>query len=194
MERDFRTGYIRIDVPVQPFDSPVSLLGRALLVFFANLPFLAAITVLIYLPGKLVTQFALSALQVGPLAGGLVEALTAIRPTSVVVGVAAPPRIRLACVVVPTTRGGNVTATGGAGATRGTSTGPGRAVRCSCGKTAMVTPATTTAASAASPAQSANPRVMDTLYHSARAVWCSPARATLEAPRRGRPPPGVRML
>ena len=43
MERDFRKGYIEIEVPVQPFDSPVSLLGRALLVFFANLPFLAAL-------------------------------------------------------------------------------------------------------------------------------------------------------
>lgn len=97
MERDFRKGYIEIEVPVQPFDSPVSLLGRALLVFFANLPFLAALTLLIYLPGKLVTQFALFGLQVGPLAGGLVEAvvdmlLTALAAPAVIFGIVAKMR------------------------------------------------------------------------------------------------------
>src|SRR4051812_40627204 len=109
----------------------------------------------------------LGAVEYDGLAGGVLETLTAIAPTSllVAVGVATPPRVRLALLVVPIATAGKLTATGGAGATSGTKIGPGTAVRCSCGNTAMVTPATMIAASAASPAQSANPRVMDTLYH-----------------------------
>ena len=56
MDRDFRKGYLEIDFPTQPFASPLPLLRDSIRVFFANLPFLAAATLVIYLPGKLATQ------------------------------------------------------------------------------------------------------------------------------------------
>src|SRR4029079_2954398 len=102
----------------------------------------------------------LGAVEYDRLDGGVLETLTAIGSTSRLVGVAAPPRVRAALLVVPTTTAGKLTTTGAPGATRGTTIGPGTAVRCSCGNPAMVTPATMIAASAASPAQSANPRVI----------------------------------
>src|SRR5450759_2654564 len=57
MDRDFRKGYLEIDFPTEPFDSPLPLLRNAIRVFFSNLAFLAAATLVIYLPGKLATQF-----------------------------------------------------------------------------------------------------------------------------------------
>jgi hypothetical protein len=57
MDRDFRKGYLEIDFPTQPFISPLPLLRDSIRVFFANLSFLAAATLIIYLPGKLATQF-----------------------------------------------------------------------------------------------------------------------------------------
>jgi hypothetical protein len=57
MDRDFRKGYLEIDFPTQAFGSPLPLLRDSIRVFFANLPFLAAATLVIYLPGKLATQF-----------------------------------------------------------------------------------------------------------------------------------------
>jgi hypothetical protein len=125
--------------------------------------------------------------------GALAMAIFPVSPL-VGVGVAAPPRVKAPRAVVPTTTPGKLTTTGGPGAIRGTRIGPGRAVLCSCGNTAMVTPATTTAASAARPAQSASPRVIPTLYHSARAPCCAPWRAATDAPEWRRPPPGVHVL
>lgn len=75
MDRDFRKGYLEIDFPVQPFDSPVRLIGRSVTAFLANLPFLAAITLLVYLPGKFAVQFALDAFEISKLAGGFLEAI-----------------------------------------------------------------------------------------------------------------------
>ena len=57
MDRDFRQGYLEIDFPTEPFVSPLPLLRDSLGTFFSNLPFLAAATLVIYLPGKLATQF-----------------------------------------------------------------------------------------------------------------------------------------
>jgi len=92
MERDFRDGYLQIGFPVQAFDSPVRLVARAVTVFFANLPFLAAITLLVYLPGKLVTQYALDFFEIPKLAGGFIEAivdmlLTALAAPAVIFGI-----------------------------------------------------------------------------------------------------------
>ena len=56
MERDFRNGYLEIDFPVQPFDSPVGCSGRPCGYSSQNLPFLAALTLLVYLPGKLASS------------------------------------------------------------------------------------------------------------------------------------------
>src|SRR5436305_13107557 len=57
MDRDFRRGYLEIDFATQPFQSPLTLLRDSIRVFFANFFFLAAVTLLIYIPGKLSTQF-----------------------------------------------------------------------------------------------------------------------------------------
>lgn len=57
MDRDFRQGYIQINFATEPFDSVVRLLLRSAVLFFANLPFLAAITLVVFVPGKLVLQF-----------------------------------------------------------------------------------------------------------------------------------------
>jgi hypothetical protein len=68
MDRDFRKGYLEIDFPCEKFGSPLPLLGDSVRVFFSNLPFLAAATLLVYLPGKLTTQFLCYLLDI-PFAG-----------------------------------------------------------------------------------------------------------------------------
>jgi hypothetical protein len=57
MDRDFRKGYLEIDFPTEPFLSPLPLLRNAIRVFFSNLAFLTSATLVIYVPGKLATQF-----------------------------------------------------------------------------------------------------------------------------------------
>jgi len=57
MDRDFRQGHLTIDFPVVPFDTAMPMLRETLRVFLANLPFLATATLVVYLPGKLATQF-----------------------------------------------------------------------------------------------------------------------------------------
>jgi hypothetical protein len=68
MDRDFRQGHLEIDFPTEPFLSPLPLLRDSLRVFFSNLPFLASATLIIYLPGKLATQFLCYLLDI-PFAG-----------------------------------------------------------------------------------------------------------------------------
>jgi hypothetical protein len=58
MERDFRTGHIEIDFETEPFSSAGRLLLRSGRLFFVNLPFLAALTLVVYLPAKLAIQLA----------------------------------------------------------------------------------------------------------------------------------------
>ncbi|HYW41672.1 MAG TPA: hypothetical protein VE959_02370 [Bryobacteraceae bacterium] len=57
MERDFRKGHIAIDFPTVPFDSVGGLLLRSTRLFFATLPFLAAVTLVVMVPGKLLLEF-----------------------------------------------------------------------------------------------------------------------------------------
>ena len=64
MDRDFRRGYIEIDFPTEPFHSVFRLLVRSAVLFFANLRFLAAVTLAVYLPVKLALQFACYVLDV----------------------------------------------------------------------------------------------------------------------------------
>ena len=59
MDRDFRQGHLEIDFPTEPFDSVWRLLVRSAVLFFANLRFLAAVTLLVYLPAKLALQLGL---------------------------------------------------------------------------------------------------------------------------------------
>jgi hypothetical protein len=64
MERDFRQGYVEIDFPVEPFGSPLGVLTRSLRLFLSNFSFLAAATLLVFLPGKLLLQAICSALDI----------------------------------------------------------------------------------------------------------------------------------
>jgi hypothetical protein len=64
MDRDFRRGHIDVDFPTEPFHSVFRLLVRSAGLFFANLPFLAAVTLVVYLPVKLALQFVLYVLDV----------------------------------------------------------------------------------------------------------------------------------
>jgi hypothetical protein len=70
MDRDSRQGYLEIDFATVRFASPLPLLRDSLRVFFSNLPFLAAATLVVYLPGKLATQFLCYLLDI-PFAGVL---------------------------------------------------------------------------------------------------------------------------
>jgi hypothetical protein len=51
------TGPLELDFTPEPFDSAMRMLGRSLRLFAANLPFIASVTLAVYLPGKLLTQF-----------------------------------------------------------------------------------------------------------------------------------------
>jgi hypothetical protein len=76
MDRDFRNGYLEIDFPTEPFTSPVSLLRASLQLFLRTFPFLAAVTLGIFLPGKLLLHFGCYLLDVpqdGILAYALME-------------------------------------------------------------------------------------------------------------------------
>ncbi len=66
IERAFRKGCLEIDFPAEPFDSIGGLLIRATRLFFANLPFLAAVTLAVLIPAKLALQFACYLLDVPP--------------------------------------------------------------------------------------------------------------------------------
>jgi len=73
MDRDFRQGHLEIDFPTEPFHSAFRLLVRSAVLFFANLRFLAAVTLVVYLPAKLALQFVLYVLDVPT--GGIVTYL-----------------------------------------------------------------------------------------------------------------------
>ena len=64
MDRAFRQGCLEIDFPTEPFHSAFRLLVRSAVLFFANLRFLAAVTLLVYLPAKLALHFVLYLLDV----------------------------------------------------------------------------------------------------------------------------------
>jgi len=88
MDRAFRQGHLEIDFPTEPFHSPFRLLLRSAVIFFANLRFLAAVTLVVFLPGKLALQFVLYALKVPT--GGMVSYL-ALDLSDLVLGALAIP-------------------------------------------------------------------------------------------------------
>jgi hypothetical protein len=57
MKSDFQQGRLDLNFPVRPFDAPMPVLGDTFSVFFANLPFLATVTLGVFIPGKLAIQF-----------------------------------------------------------------------------------------------------------------------------------------
>ncbi len=70
IDRALRNGCLEIDFQVAPFDSIGGLLLRATRLLFETLPFLAAITLLVNIPGKLALQIAMAALDI-PAEGAL---------------------------------------------------------------------------------------------------------------------------
>jgi hypothetical protein len=57
MERAFRQGRLALDFDAPPFDSSWRMLGRSFLLFTGTLPFITSVTLAVFLPGKLLTQF-----------------------------------------------------------------------------------------------------------------------------------------
>jgi hypothetical protein len=58
MDRDSRRGYLESDLPVAPFASPLRLLSASVRLWATRLGFLTGVTLLVYLPGHLLFQFA----------------------------------------------------------------------------------------------------------------------------------------
>jgi hypothetical protein len=73
MDRHFRQGYLDINFPTEPFRSVTRLLFRSAVLFGSNLPFLAAVTLVVFVPGKLALQFVCYLLDVP--AGGILSYL-----------------------------------------------------------------------------------------------------------------------
>lgn len=71
MDRDFRQGYIEIDFHTERFESAPRLLLRSAVLFFSNLPFLAAVTLVVFVPGKLALQLGCYVMDVP--AGGILS-------------------------------------------------------------------------------------------------------------------------
>jgi len=64
MERDFANGYLKIDSAVEPFGSVPRLLARSAALYFEELPRVAAVTLLVFLPAKLALEWLCAALEV----------------------------------------------------------------------------------------------------------------------------------
>ena len=56
MNRAFQKGFLAIDFPAAPFRSPLTVLLRSASVFFGNFPFIAAVTLAVFLPVKAAIQ------------------------------------------------------------------------------------------------------------------------------------------
>ncbi|HLK48281.1 MAG TPA: hypothetical protein VKT49_09110 [Bryobacteraceae bacterium] len=74
MQREFQQGYLERDFPAPPFDSPSKLLRRSAQLYFSHFGFLAALTLLVFLPAKLALQLVSYWLDVPK--GGLAAYLT----------------------------------------------------------------------------------------------------------------------
>jgi hypothetical protein len=68
MDRAFRQGYLEITSPSEPFTSPWRLVLRAVRLFVARFGTIAAITLVVFLPGNLVLQFGCELLDI-PVSG-----------------------------------------------------------------------------------------------------------------------------
>jgi len=80
--------HIEIDFPVEPFHSVPRLLVRSLVLFGSQLPFIAGITLLVFLPANLLLQFAWSLLDV--LTGGILSNLLLSASDLVLAALAVP--------------------------------------------------------------------------------------------------------
>ncbi|HEY1240701.1 MAG TPA: hypothetical protein VGF16_09100 [Bryobacteraceae bacterium] len=73
-ESEFERGYLEIGFPSQRFDSAWNLLLLSARVYFSNFPFLATVTLIVFLPAKLAIQLVSDSLDVPK--GGLAAYLT----------------------------------------------------------------------------------------------------------------------
>ena len=90
MERDFPNGYLRIDFAAEAFDSAPKLLARSAALYFGNLPRVAAVTLMVFLPAKLALEWLCWALEVAE--GGVTAyALSAV--SDLVLGALAAPAV-----------------------------------------------------------------------------------------------------
>jgi hypothetical protein len=64
MDRDFRQGSLILDSAAPPFVSPLRLLADAFRLFGSRFGFIGSVTLMIYLPGHLLYQFAAAALEI----------------------------------------------------------------------------------------------------------------------------------
>jgi len=90
MDRDFRRGYIEIDFPTEPFASAGRILLQSVQLFVSNFGLIAALTLAVFLPGKLLLQFACELADI-PTGGILSYALLEV--SDLVLGALAVPAV-----------------------------------------------------------------------------------------------------
>jgi hypothetical protein len=90
MARDSLKGHLELDFPAEPFNSALRVLVRSVTFFAACLPFIATVTLAVYIPGKLLTQFIAYVLDI-PVDGALSYVLLDI--SDLVLGALAVPAI-----------------------------------------------------------------------------------------------------
>ncbi len=90
MNRDFANGYLKIDFAAEPFHSVPKLLARSAALYFGELPRVAAVTLLVFLPVKLAVEWLLRGLEV-PESG--VPAYLASAASDLLLGALATPAV-----------------------------------------------------------------------------------------------------
>ncbi len=70
MKRDFERGWLEISFPAAPFDAPLALLRHAAALYVRNLPFLATVTLAVFVPLKFGLHILYGALEL-PTSGAL---------------------------------------------------------------------------------------------------------------------------
>jgi hypothetical protein len=71
MDRGFHKGFLEIDFPTEPFAAPLPVLLRAFRLYLSNFTWIAALTLAVFLPGKLLLQFICEVTDVPP--GGMLS-------------------------------------------------------------------------------------------------------------------------
>ena len=90
MDRAFRQGYLEIKFPVEAFVSPARLLLQTVRLFAARFGLIAAVTLAVFLPGKLLLQFVCEMADI-PTGGILAYALLEI--SDLILGALAVPAV-----------------------------------------------------------------------------------------------------
>jgi hypothetical protein len=93
MERDFAQGHLKIDFAAEAFDSAPRLLARSAALYFGNLPRVAAVTLMVFLPAKLAIEWLCGALGVAE--GGVWSYLVSAASDLVLGALAAPAVVYL---------------------------------------------------------------------------------------------------